>query len=217
MSEAKSDAVIEALALEAGMDPKNWRQELSERSKTNYFTLAKYVGKNPRPLSKSVAEALADFFTRELGRQVTVDTLMGRSVKNVELIKDVKELIQVPILGTVRAGKPLYASENIVGYENVAAEAVKNGEFFYLEITGDSMIGAKIFPGGRVLVRRQDWVDNNQVAVVIVNGDEATVKRVKWLGDQVILYAANPSYEPQIYDVRDVVVLGRVVKSEVSL
>ena len=110
MSEAKSDAIIEALAIEAGMDPKNWRQDLSERSKTNYFTLAKYVGKNPRPLSKSVAEALADFFTRELGRQVTVDTLMGRSVKNAELIKDVKELIQVPILGTVRAGKPLYAS-----------------------------------------------------------------------------------------------------------
>ncbi|MDR3561223.1 MAG: S24 family peptidase [Negativicutes bacterium] len=217
MSEVNSGEIIEKLSGELGIEEKIWRTELSKVANINYFTLSKYTGKNARPLSKKVAETLSDFFTRELGRKITVDYLMGRDAASDPRINDVEEMVMVPVLGTVRAGKPLFAAENIIKYEPVASVNVKNGEYFYLDVTGDSMTGANIFPGGRVLVRKQDWVENSQVAVVLVGNEEATVKRIKWLDNKVILYAANSNYEPQVYDNRDIKVLGRVVKFEMSI
>lgn len=213
MSELKSGDIIQNLMDTLSID----RKELEQKVNINYQTLSKLIN-NDRPLTLPHATKLSEFFTRELGRKITIEYLMGRETDAPTHEQEIQqeEMILVPILGAVRAGLPILATENVVGYEKMSAESVRNGEYFYLNVTGDSMVDAKIFPGGRVLVRKQDWVDNNQIAVVLVNNEDATVKRVKWVHDKIILYAANSSYEPQIYDIRDVRILGRVVKAEIS-
>lgn len=124
-------------------------------------------------------------------------------------------MVKIPVLGVIRAGMPIYAEQNIKGWREVPADEVKDGEYFYLDVVGDSMIDLMIFPGSHVLVRRQDYVDDGRIAVVLVNGESATVKRVKYLDGKVMLLAANSKYDPQIYDAADVQILGKVVKAEV--
>ena len=213
MSDHISGDIINSLMNEIRID----RKELSEKIDINYQTLSKLIT-GDRPLTIQHAAALSEFFTRELGRKITIDYLIGRETAEVKKAgsQQQEEMVMVPILGTVRAGLPIFASENIIGYERMSADTVKNGEYFYLSVIGDSMIDANIFPGGRVFVRKQDWVDSGQIAIVLVNGDEATMKKVKWANDKIILYAANAKYEPQIYDVRDIKILGRVIKSEIN-
>jgi len=79
-------------------------------------------------------------------------------------------------------------------------------------VTGDSMSGSRIQPGDKVLVRKQDYLDNGQIAVVLVNDEEATLKRVKHIDEAIILYPDNPKYQPQIYRTEEVKILGRVVE-----
>lgn len=153
---------------------------------------------------------------------VSVDYLVGRTdnptpaedailqkIGAVPLGKTVK----LPVLGVIRAGEPIYAEQNIIGEEEVPVEDVRGGEYFFLLVEGDSMINAGILPGARVLVRRQDFVDDGAIAVVLVNGEEATVKRVRFLNGQILLMAANPAYEPKVYPADEVKIIGKVVQS----
>jgi len=77
--------------------------------------------------------------------------------------------VKVPIVGVIRAGDPIFADQNIIDYEDVPESEVKDGEYFYLIVTGDSMTGSRIQPGDKVLVRKQEYLDNGQIAVVLVN------------------------------------------------
>lgn len=124
----------------------------------------------------------------------------------------------IPILGTISAGLPLYADEHIEGY--MTTDIVGNGEYFALRVKGDSMNAAQICDGNVIIVRKQDVVENNDIAVILVNGDEATVKR--WYKDgntvQLIPQSFNPENQIQIYDTRKVKIkiLGKVVKNVVE-
>lgn len=126
-------------------------------------------------------------------------------------ITNIKKL---PILGIIRAGKPLFAEQNVIGYEFVDAESIKGGEFFFLKVTGDSMIGSRIQEGDLVLVRRQAEVENGEIAIVMVNSEDATLKRVYKQDNQIVLQADNPNYPPKVYKDRDVRIVGKVVKVE---
>lgn len=167
----------------------------------------------------AMLQKLADVFG------VSVDYLLGRNkiiadaliVAEPKAVYSVNQMAKIPVLGVIRAGIPIFAQQNIIGWEDIPADEVKDGEYFYLQVTGDSMIDAHIFPGSRVLIRRQEYVENGQIAVVLVNSNEATLKRVKWADEKVILYAANKNYEPQIYDVAEVKILGRAVKAVIPL
>lgn len=130
---------------------------------------------------------------------------------SIELSPD-KEQVSIPVVGTIRAGLPIYAEQNIIDYEEVSLEDVADGEYFFLQIKRDSMVGAGIHPGSRVLIRRQDYIDDGKIAVVLINGEEATIKRVKRLDGKIILYADNPKYAPIIHDAQEVKILGRAVK-----
>lgn len=123
-------------------------------------------------------------------------------------------LKMLPVLGIIRAGSPLFADENIIGYEPANADDLKGGEYFYLRVTGDSMIGSRIQEGDLVLVRKQDDVNSGQIAVVMVNSDEATIKKVYKQDDQLLLQADNPKYPPMILKGDDVKIIGIVVKVE---
>lgn len=119
-----------------------------------------------------------------------------------------------PLLGTVRAGLPMYAEENIEGY--IPIMQTDGAKYFWLCVRGDSMNAAGIFEGDEILVRQQPEVENGQIAVVLVNGDEATVKRFYQTGNMVTLtpQSFNPAHQPQVYNADEVPVrvVGLVVE-----
>lgn len=120
----------------------------------------------------------------------------------------------IPVLGQVRCGLPMYAEENIIGYESF--EGNRNEQYFALYAVGDSMNAAGINEGDIVIVQKQDVVEANQIAVVCVNGDEATLKRFSRKGDTVFLspQSYNPNHDVQVYDLKNtpVHIMGRVVQ-----
>lgn len=119
-----------------------------------------------------------------------------------------------PLLGTVRAGLPMYAEENIEGY--IPITQTDGAKYFWLRVRGDSMNAVGIMDQDEILIREQPEVENGQLAVVMVNGDEATVKYFRREGDLVILTpkSFDPVYQPQIYDLKRVQVriVGLVVE-----
>lgn len=124
--------------------------------------------------------------------------------------------VWIPVLGKVAAGTPITAVEEIIDYEEIPTAMAKNGVYFGLQIAGDSM-EPRMKKGDVVIVRKQDDVDSGQVAVVMVNGDEATVKRVMKQSDGILLVAFNPAYQPTFYSNKDiaekpVTICGRVVE-----
>ena len=125
----------------------------------------------------------------------------------------------IPILGRISAGLPLYAEQNIEGY--TFTDLNGGAEYFALRVSGDSMNAMGINDGYLIIVRRQDEVENGEVAVVIVGEEDATVKRFYATGSTVTLMpqSTNPVHQPQIYDLRKtpIKVLGKVVKVEFYL
>lgn len=121
-------------------------------------------------------------------------------------------MVRVPVLGVIRAGEPLYAVQNLEGYILTPAEDVKNGEYFFLRVKGDSMVGARIQEGDLVLVRKQDYVDDGEIAVVLVGGEEATLKRVFRANGKWLLQPENPSMKPVLIDEQDMKIIGKVVR-----
>lgn len=125
--------------------------------------------------------------------------------------------VRIPVLGRVVAGIPSEAVEEILDYEEITPELAATGDFFALKIRGHSM-EPRMLDGDVVIVRRQDDVDSGDVAIVLVNGNEATVKRIKKQEDGITLIATNTSvYEPHFYSNKEiqslpVQILGKVVE-----
>ncbi len=160
---------------------------------------------NPETLSK-IADAL----------DVSVDYLLGSDSQPAR-----PGYIRIPVLGRVAAGIPIDAIEEVIDWEDISAEAAGDGEYFGLQIKGHSM-EPKISDGDVVIVRRQPDVDSGDIAVVLVNGDDATVKRIKKSPQGVTLIPSNPAYEPMYYSNKEieslpVQILGRVVELRAKL
>lgn len=145
---------------------------------------------------------------------VSVDYLLGNDVMKTSAAK---KGVKIPVLGRVVAGVPIEAIQEILDYEEITPELAATGDFFALKIHGHSM-EPRMLEGDVVIVRRQDDVDSGDVAIVLVNGDEATVKRVKKQKDGITLIATNTSvYEPHFYSNAEIAnlpvrILGRVVE-----
>ena len=125
----------------------------------------------------------------------------------------------IPILGRIAAGLPIYAEQNIEGYTYTDLNG--GAEYFALRVSGDSMNAIGINDGYLIIVRRQDEVENGEVAVVMVGDEDATVKRFYATDSTVTLMpqSTNPVHQPQIYDPAKIPiqVLGKVVKAEFYL
>lgn len=113
----------------------------------------------------------------------------------------VPKMRRVPILGSIRAGMPILAEENIEGYEY--ADVPADQGYFYLRVKGDSMVNARICDDDLVLIKQQPCADDGQIVACLVNGDEATLKRFYQQGDMVILKPENPAYNPIIVPCTD--------------
>lgn len=134
-----------------------------------------------------------------------------------ELIIRKKETsVRIPVLGDVAAGIPIEAITDIVDYEEIDAAMATTGEFFGLRIKGASM-EPRMREGDVVIVRKQDSAETGDTVVVMVNGDSATVKKIKYGPDGISLIPTNPAYDVQFYSAADVErlpvrVIGRVVE-----
>lgn len=123
---------------------------------------------------------------------------------------------RIPVIGQVAAGIPIDAIEDILDWEEIPASMAATGEYFGLKIKGDSML-PDIKDGDTAIIRRQEKVETGETAVVLVNGDEATVKRVKITDSGIMLIPNNPSYEPLFYSKEEIFnkpvqIIGRVVE-----
>lgn len=113
--------------------------------------------------------------------------------------KSTANAVKVPILGKVVAGLPISAYEDILGFEEITPEMAAQGEHYALRVTGDSMY-PQICDGDIVLVRVQSDVESEDVAVVFINGDEATLKKVKKEDKGITIYGYNSAvYEPHFF------------------
>lgn len=144
---------------------------------------------------------------------VSIAWLMGADVP-MSAVKS--KGTKIPVLGTVRAGIPMEAVENIIDYEEISEDMARQGEFFALQIKGDSM-EPRICEGDVVIVRKQSDVDSGDTAIVLVNGEEATIKKIQKFDGGINLIPSNPSYDVRTYtneqiEVLPVQILGKVVE-----
>jgi len=125
-----------------------------------------------------------------------------------------------PILGYARAGYDLFAEEQLLGYEEVSDAEINKGDYF-LQVKGDSMTGSHIFDGSKVYVKSQSYVNSGEIGVVIINGDEATIKKVIKQKDLLILEATNPDYENRYFTAQEVAelpvsIIGKVISCKIE-
>lgn len=125
-----------------------------------------------------------------------------RSIQVIDLpfgtIVPLKEMIDIPILGRVRAGAPVMADENMEGHLHVESTFKRRGEnLFALKVKGDSMVRAGIKEGDFLIVRQQPTAENRDIVVALIN-DETTVKRLKYSEDGIELLPENPKHKPII-------------------
>ncbi len=122
-----------------------------------------------------------------------------------------QEIVSVPVMGRIAAGVPASAIQTHSHTIKVPVALLSPGEHFALEVRGDSMVEAGILDGDTVLVRRCDTADTGDIVVALVDGEEATLKRLRRRGGSIALEAANPAFETRIFPPDRVNIQGRLV------
>ena len=186
------------------------QQELADKLNGAKSTIAMYENETRKP-SMEVLLKLSEIFN------CSIDYLLGKSdIKNPDLKN---KLFLIPIIGKVAAGKPIFANENIEGYlpiDPLMYNLTSSNGFFFLQIQGESM-NKLIKNGSYALIKKQDYAENGDVIVAIVNGDdEATVKRYKQLNKQFIMLepvSEDSSFQPITIDLKSTKfsIIGKVV------
>lgn len=162
---------------------------------------------NPK---RSLIEKLAVLF------QVSPSYLLGIN-DDEEKSDSVTKGVRIPVLGNVAAGIPITAITDVEDWEEIPEKLASSGTYFALRIKGQSM-EPRIKNGDVVIVRQQEDVDTGDVAIVLVNGDEATVKEVKKLDTGIMLIGWNTAvYSPRFYSAKDIKslpvrIIGKVVE-----
>ena len=118
--------------------------------------------------------------------------------------------VNIPLIGTVTAGQPIFAYENYEDYYTFPAGEFKGEDLFMLRVQGTSMIDAGIFDGDKIVVRRQQTAENGEIVVALVE-DSATVKRFYKKDGMIVLHPENESLADMIFSPEEVSILGKVV------
>ena len=136
-------------------------------------------------------------------------------------IEDQITAVAIPVLGTVPAGVPIEAIQDILGYEEIPKIMADTGDFFCLRVEGNSMYPL-LYSGETIVIKKQETADNGDIVVALVDNEETTVKRLKKMSDGIILEAENPEYnslyfnEKQIQNEK-VKIIGKAVESRKKL
>ena len=200
--------ILRNLRKERGMS----QAELAAVLGISKSTVGMYEQSKRNPHSDDLLMSIARYFG------VTIDYLKGYSPDTSSLDFDKLGLSRVkikkfPILGKIACGEPIMCEQE---YETVIDESGEINADFCLTAQGDSMINARIMDGDTVFIREQSMVENGEIAVIIVNDDEVTLKRFYYYAanERVILQAENPKYQPMVYEgeqLAHIRVLGKAV------
>ncbi|MBV9571154.1 MAG: transcriptional repressor LexA [Alphaproteobacteria bacterium] len=139
--------------------------------------------------------------------RVAADTRIAGSPRRA----DADGASNVAVLGRIAAGTPIEALQNKVAEVPVPASMLGRGDHYALEVAGDSMINAGILDGDTVIIQQADTANTGEIIVALVDGQEATLKRLRRRGDSIALEAANPAYETRLYGADRVRVQGKLV------
>lgn len=187
------------------------QKDLAKELNMANSTLSQYES-DLRVPSDAVKSRIADYFG------VTVDYLLGResAAPKGKPSSGRTGVLRIPVLGDVAAGIPIEAVQDIVDYEEIDAAMASSGEYFGLRIKGSSM-EPRMREGDVVIVRKQEYADTGDTAVILINGDSATVKKIKIGPNGLSLISTNPSYDPMYYTAAEVEslpvrIIGRVVE-----
>ncbi|WP_319773975.1 transcriptional repressor LexA [Breoghania sp.] len=120
------------------------------------------------------------------------------------------EVVSVPVMGRIAAGVPISAIETHSHSIPVPIDMLGSGDYFALEVRGDSMIEAGILDGDTVLIRKGSSADNGDIVVALIDDEEATLKRLRRKGASIALEAANPAYETRIFGPDRVRIQGKL-------
>lgn len=149
-------------------------------------------------------------FLQSLARKgfIKINPTKSRGIEIIGL--NPTEGLKVPLIGKIRAGKPILATEDIEAHILIDKSLFPAENAFTLKVTGDSMIEAGIQEGDFVIVKPQKVIENGEIGVVLI-GDEATVKRVfKWK-EKITLRPANKNMKPETYNPDEVTIIGKVI------
>lgn len=118
--------------------------------------------------------------------------------------------VNIPLIGTVTAGQPIFAYENYEDYYTFPAGEFRGDDLFMLRVQGTSMIDAGIYDGDKIIVRRQQTAEDGEIVVALVE-DSATVKRLYRRDGKIVLHPENEALSDMIFEPEEVSVLGKVV------
>lgn len=180
--------------------------------------------------SSTKLQKIADYFGVQIDYLTGVSEFktMMEALKHFDDITDLSALhadiketristSQIPVLGEVAAGVPIFAQENYIDYECISEQQAQSGNFFGLRIKGDSM-SPRIAEGDTVIVRQQDDAESGDIVIVLINGDTATCKRLMKYQDGISLISFNPSYKPMDFSNKEIIekpvkIIGKVVEN----
>lgn len=165
----------------------------------SYTTIQKWEMGTSEP-SISILKQLSELYNVDMDTMYTIDLEGKIDFANQKYTK-------IPLLGTIAAGLPILAEENIEDYFNLDS---KINADFALKIKGDSMLGAGIFPGDIVFIRKQDNLENGEIGAILLE-DEATLKKFYKEDGTVILQSENDFYKPMIFTNGNIRILGKLV------
>ena len=166
----------------------------------SFTTVQKWEDGTAFPRVKTLNK-IADIFN------IDVNHLLNYNVRNNQ--------VEVPILGEVKAGYDLYANQDIYGFEYYNNKEYGPGEYFYLKVKGDSMINERINEGDIVYVKKQNYLDDKEMGVFLIDNDEVTIKRIIYDKDNIILQAANPKYPDRSFKENEIQILGKVLHNKI--
>ncbi len=187
-------------------------QELADKSGVSKASISQYVNGSHAPSNISSGKMASILKVNPLW-------LMGFDVSMAEDdVNESKSLSHtgavIPVLGRVAAGIPITAAEYVIDTEEISQAMAADGEYFGLQIKGDSM-EPKISNGDVVIVRKQSDADDGDLVIALVNGNDAVCKRLKKYAEGIALLSTNPAYEPMYFSEKEIVekpveIIGKV-------
>lgn len=190
-------------------------------------TISDFIAENGySPTAKEIAEILhvtqtsvfeqlerlekKRYITRQKGAARTIG-ILNTVVDEKPVKSESVKLVKVPVIGTIAAGAPIFADENMEGEILVDESNIGKGRFFALRVRGDSMINAGINNGDLVIIKRQPLAENGDIVAALIDS-EATLKRLSLTNDEVFLLPENEKYSPINVTCReDFKILGKMV------
>ncbi len=181
------------------------QEELAQKLGLQKSAIAKYENGRVENIKRSVIAEMANVL------ECSPSYLMGWDNSAPS-----RKGVVINVLGRVAAGIPLEAIEDIIDTEEISEEMAKTGEFFGLQINGDSM-EPKFSKGDVVIVRKQNDAESGDIVIAMVNGDDATCKRLKKYQDGIALISTNPTYDPMYFSNKEIEekpvrIIGKVVE-----